>query len=113
MPRVPTVSVLPTRWWAAFGDGESSYAAMPPKLQHRIRGALNAAGFESAGRKFSSGDYKGVTVFARIQREPDYPPALAKRGERYGEASLILALHRSTLVSRRKLSAHCGLTALP
>ena len=98
-----------TRWWAAFGDGESSYAAMPPQLQHRIRGALNAAGFDSTGSKFSSGDYEGMTVFARIQREPDYPPpTLAKRGERYGGASLILALHRSTLISRRKLSAHCG-----
>ena len=47
---------------------------MPPKLQHRIRGALNAAGFDSTGRKISSGDYKGVTAFARVQREPDYPP---------------------------------------
>ena len=74
MTRVPTVSVLPTRWWVAFGDGESSYAAMPPKLQHRIRSALNAAGFDSTGSKFSSGDYEGMTAFARIQREPDYPP---------------------------------------
>ena len=60
--------------WVAFVDGESSAAAMPPQEQHRIRGALNAAGFDSTGRKISSGDYKGVTAFARVQREPDYPP---------------------------------------
>jgi hypothetical protein len=44
---------------------------MPPQLQHRIRGALSAAGFESTGRKISSGDYKDVTAFARVQREPE------------------------------------------
>ena len=44
-------------------------AAMTPHLQHRIRGALNAAGFESTGRKFSAGDYKGMTKFALAQRE--------------------------------------------
>ena len=38
-------------------------------LQHRIRGALNAAGFESTGRKFSAGDYKGMTKFALVHRE--------------------------------------------
>jgi hypothetical protein len=67
--------VLPTRWktsiWVAFVEGESSAAAMPPQLQYRIRGALNAAGFESTGRKISSGDYKGVTAFARVQREQE------------------------------------------
>lgn len=67
--------MLPTRWktsiWVAFVDGESSAAAMPPQLQYRIRGALNAAGFESTGRKISSGDYKGVTAFARVQREQE------------------------------------------
>jgi hypothetical protein len=26
--------------------------------------------FESAGRKFSSGYYKGKTVFSRVEREP-------------------------------------------
>jgi hypothetical protein len=57
-------------------------------VQHRIRGALNAAGFESAVRKFSSGECKGATVFSRVQREPGLaPPTLAKRGERHGGAS--------------------------
>jgi hypothetical protein len=66
----------------AFVDGESSAAGMPPQLQHRICGALSAAGFDSTGRKIRSGDYKGVTAFARVQREPDYPPPDAgkKRG---------------------------------
>ena len=53
----------------AFVDGHSSAAAMTPLMQHRIRGALNAAGFESTGRKFSAGDYKGMTKFALMQRE--------------------------------------------
>ena len=43
----------------AFVDEATSAAAMTPLMQHRIRGALNAAGFESTGRKFSAGDYKG------------------------------------------------------
>lgn len=55
----------------AFVDGESSAAAMPPELQYRIRGALNAAGFDSTGRKISSGDDKGMTAFVRVQREPE------------------------------------------
>jgi hypothetical protein len=38
----------------AFVDEATSAAAMTPHLQHRIRGALNAAGFESTGRKFSA-----------------------------------------------------------
>ena len=49
-------------------DGEQSSAQITPQLQHRIRGALNAAGYESVGRKFSSGDYKGMTIFARMSR---------------------------------------------
>ena len=53
----------------AAGDDTTSAAAMTPLLQHRIRGALNAAGFESTGRKFSAGDYKGMTIFALVQRE--------------------------------------------
>ena len=48
-------------------DGEQSTAQITPQLQHRIRGALNAAGYESIGRKFTSGDYKGMTIFALIK----------------------------------------------
>ena len=40
-------------------------ATLSPQQQHRIRGALNAAGYESTGRRFSSGDYKGMTIFER------------------------------------------------
>ena len=50
----------------AFVDEATSAAAMTPLMQHRIRGALNAAGFESTGRKFSAGDYKGMTKFALV-----------------------------------------------
>ena len=50
----------------AFVDEATSAAAMTPLLQHRIRGALNAAGFESTGRKFSAGGYKGMTIFALV-----------------------------------------------
>ena len=50
-------------------DEATSAAAMTGYLQHRIRGALNAAGFESTGRKFSAGDYKGMTQFAPARRE--------------------------------------------
>ena len=46
---------------------EQSTAQITPQLQHRIRGALNAAGYESIGRKFTSGDYKGMTIFALIK----------------------------------------------
>ena len=53
----------------AFVDEATSAAAMTGYLQHRIRGALNAAGFESTGRKFSAGDYKGMTKFALVHRE--------------------------------------------
>ena len=53
----------------AFVDEATSAAAITPLLQHRIRGALNAAGFESTGRKFSAGDYKGMTKFALVHRE--------------------------------------------
>ena len=53
----------------AFVDEATSAAAMTPLMQHRIRGALNAAGFESTGRKFSAGDYKGMTIFALVLRE--------------------------------------------
>ena len=53
----------------AFVDEATSAAALTSHLQHRIRGALNAAGFESTGRKFSAGDYKGMTKFALAQRE--------------------------------------------
>ncbi|MDA8891219.1 hypothetical protein N9I81_00025 [Planktomarina temperata] len=50
-------------------DEATSAAAMTLNLQYRIRGALNAAGFESTGRKFSAGDYKGMTKFALVHRE--------------------------------------------
>ena len=40
-------------------------AALSPQQQHRIRGALTAAGYESTGRRFTSGDYKGMTIFER------------------------------------------------
>ena len=53
----------------AFVDEATSAAAMTGYLQHRIRGALNAAGFESTGRKFSAGNYKGMTKFALVHRE--------------------------------------------
>jgi predicted P-loop ATPase len=49
-------------------DGEQSSAQITPQLQHRIRGALNAAGYESIGRKFTSGDYKGMTIFTRMSQ---------------------------------------------
>ena len=35
--------------------------------------------FESAGSKFSSGDYKGMTAFAHLPRKPDYPPYAGKK----------------------------------
>jgi predicted P-loop ATPase len=53
----------------AFVDEAISAAAMTPLLQHRIRGALNAAGFESLGRRFSAGDYKGMTIFALVEQQ--------------------------------------------
>ena len=40
-------------------------AALSLQQQHRIRGALTAAGYESTGRRFTSGDYKGMTIFER------------------------------------------------
>ena len=51
-----------------MSEGEQSAAQITPQLQHRIRGALNAAGYESIGRKFTFGDYKGMTIFARMAR---------------------------------------------
>lgn len=38
--------------------------------QYRLRGALTTAGYESTGRKFTSGKHKGRTIFKRIQQEP-------------------------------------------
>ena len=75
----------------AFVDEATSAAAMKPHLQHRIRGALNAAGFESTGRKFSAGDYKGMTKFALCIVRRDSPPRCKNRG-RSGGASLRYAL---------------------
>ena len=43
---------------------------MPQHLWHSIRGALNAAGFESTNKQLTSGDYKGHTIFARVQEPP-------------------------------------------
>lgn len=52
-------------------DGEmSDAAALNPQMQHRLRGALNAAGYESTGRKFTSGRYKGMTIFAKTPKAP-------------------------------------------
>ena len=65
----PSMGEVMTR--VAFVDGESSAAGMPPQLQHRICGALSAAGFDSTGRKIRSGDDKGVTAFACVQREQE------------------------------------------
>ena len=62
-------------------------------VQHRIRGALNAAGFESAVRKFSSGECKGATVFSRVQREPDTPLRWQKEGSVTVEQAPTTALH--------------------
>jgi len=52
----------------AFVDEATSAATMTPLMQHHIRGALNAVGFENTGRKFSASDYKGITIFALVQR---------------------------------------------
>ncbi|QPI84744.1 hypothetical protein I3V23_09115 [Rhodobacterales bacterium HKCCA1288] len=52
-------------------ESDVTTAALSPQLQHRIRGALNAAGYESQGRQFKSGDFKGMTVFAKIGKPSD------------------------------------------
>jgi hypothetical protein len=64
----------------AFVDEATSAAAMTGYLQHRIRGALNAAGFESTGRKFSAGDYKGMTKFALCASRGAIAPTVQKEG---------------------------------
>ena len=51
-------------------EGDTTTASLPPQLQHRIRGALNAAGYESQGRQFTSGDYKGLTIFSKVGGPP-------------------------------------------
>ncbi len=51
-------------------EGDTTTASLTPQLQHRIRGALNAAGYESKGRQFKSGDYKGMTIFAKVGKPP-------------------------------------------
>jgi predicted P-loop ATPase len=51
-------------------ESDITASALSPQLQHRIRGALNAAGYESQGRQFTSGDYKGLTVFAKVGKPP-------------------------------------------
>ena len=47
-------------------ENDHTTAALTPQLQHRIRGALNAAGYESVGRQFKSGEFKGMTIFAKL-----------------------------------------------
>ena len=54
----------------ASDDEDTSAVKMSPQLQHRLRGALNAAGFKSTGLKFTSGDHKGRTIFALPLPEP-------------------------------------------
>lgn len=49
----------------------SARSTMPKHLQHSIRGALNAAGFESTGKQITSGDFKGQTSFKKPDREPE------------------------------------------
>lgn len=49
----------------------SARSTMPKHLQHSIRGALNAAGFESTGKQITSGDFKGQTEFKRADRKPE------------------------------------------
>lgn len=49
----------------------SARSTMPKHLQHSIRGALNAAGFESTGKQITSGEYKGQTEFKKVDREPE------------------------------------------
>jgi len=51
-------------------ESDITTAALSPQLQHRIRGALNAAGYESQGRQFTSGDYKGLTIFSKVGGPP-------------------------------------------
>ena len=55
------------------GIEDTSAVKMSPQLQHRLRGALNAAGFKSTGSKFTSGDHKGRTIFALASPEPKLP----------------------------------------
>jgi len=38
-------------------------------LSHPPQCLLNAAGFESLGRRFSAGDYKGMTIFALVEQQ--------------------------------------------
>lgn len=57
----------------AADDEDTSAVKMSPQLQHRLRGALNAAGFKSTGSKFTSGDHKGRTIFALASPEPKLP----------------------------------------
>lgn len=51
-------------------DEGSLSVTLTPQLQHRLRGALNAAGFVSAGRRLTAGEHKGQTVFAKVQKVP-------------------------------------------
>ena len=67
---------------------DPSAARLPfktPLLQHRIRGALNAKGFESMGRRFSAGDYKGMTIFALLEQQVESPQGVKKEGSIAGE----------------------------
>jgi predicted P-loop ATPase len=43
---------------------------MPKHMQHSLRAALNAAGYVSSGKQFTSGVYKSQTIFTRVQKPP-------------------------------------------
>ena len=59
---------------AVASDNEDTSAVKrSPQLQHRLRDALNAAGFKSKGLKFTSGDHKGRTIFALPLPEQKLP----------------------------------------
>ena len=67
-----TIETCMREVWSAVTseDEDTSAAKMSPQLQHRLRGALNAAGFKSTGQKFTSGEHKGMMIFALPLPEP-------------------------------------------
>ena len=85
LPRAPTGSVMTTSWKHRYRlppSAARTHTQRCSTVQHRIRGALNAAGFESA---------------SRIS-----PPTRSKRRERHSGASHPA---RSPLLSSREVSA--------
>ena len=70
-----TIETCMREVWSAVTseDEDTSAAKMSPQLQHRLRGVLNAAGFKSAGQKFTSGEHKGMMIFALPLPEPKLP----------------------------------------